>query len=174
MKRLAFTLLMATAIAARAQDEPANPPERKHGPRPPMTDEQRAQAEVRINDAWNKLPLEAKQRVMRLHHALTQLPPEERKFINDRVKRFLDMSPEEKQRLKENAERWRSMSLEERQKARDEFRQQRRQFEQKWREEHPGEEPPPFLPRPGRPAAPPPPPTEDSQPKSENTTKETP
>ena len=105
-----------------------------------MTEEQRAQQEERLNDVWNKMPVEAKARLMRLNRALNQMPPEERQFIHDRIERFVNMSPEEKQRLKENAERWKNMSPEERQKARDVFRQRRLEFEQKWRAEHPGEE----------------------------------
>jgi len=165
---------MSAAVAARGQDAATNTPPPKHSARPPMTDEQRAQTEERVNDAWNKLSLEAKQRVIRLHHALTQLPPEERKFINDRIKSFLDLSPEERQRIRDNAKRWEAMSPDERQKAREEFRQRRQEFEQKWRAEHPGEEPPPFPLRPSRKPAPPPPPTADSQTKSETPTKETP
>ena len=146
MNRYALSLLLAFAVVARAQDEPVRPPEPKR-PHPPLTEEQRADMEQRANDTWSKLPLEAKTRVLRLHRALTQLPPEERQFINERIERFLNMSQEEKQRLKENAERWKNMTLEERQKAREQFRQHRQEFEQKWRQEHPGEEPPPFSPR---------------------------
>ena len=169
MNRYALSLLMALAVVARAQDEPVKPTEPKHS-RPPLTEEQRAEMEQRANDTWNKLPLEAKTRVLRLHRALTQLPPDERKFINERIERFLNMSPEEKQRLKDNAERWKNMTAEERQKAREQFRQRRQEFEQKWRQEHPGEEPPPFPQR----HKPPPPPTENSEPKTENPTEENP
>ena len=170
MNRYPAIFLLAAVVVARAQDEPVQPPKPKRD-RPPMSEEQRAQTEQRLDDDWNKLPLEAKMRVMRLHNALTQLPPEERRFINDRIGRFLNMSPEEKQRLKENAERWKNMTLEERQKARDQFRQRRQEFEQKWRQEHPGEEPPPFQPRPHKP---PPPPPENSEPKAENQPQENP
>ncbi len=138
MKRGILIFLLATAVVA--QDEPKRE-------RPPLTDEQRAQKEQQLNDDWSKLPLEAKMRVMRLHHALTQLPPEERKFIHDRIGRFLAISREERQRMKENAERWGKMTPEEREQARQNFREHRRQFEEKWRQEHHGEEPPPFQPR---------------------------
>ena len=173
MKAFVLTLLMAAAVA-QAQEPSTNAPEPKHPARPPMTDEQRAQQEQRLNDSWNKLSAEAKARLMRLNRALNQMPPEERQFIHDRVERFLNMSAEERRQLKENAERWKNMTPEERQKARDEFRQRRQEFEQKWRAEHPGEEPPPFPPRPARSPAPPPPPVEDSQSKPETPTKETP
>lgn len=172
MNRYAFILLMAVTIVARAQDEP-KPPEPKRE-RPPLTDEQRTQLEQRANETWSKLSLEAKTRVLRLHRALTQLPPEERKFINERIERFLNMSPEEKQRLKDNAERWKNMPPEERQKAREQFRQRRQEFEQKWRQEHPGEEPPPFPPHAPRPPPPPPPSIDNSETKTENPTKENP
>jgi hypothetical protein len=176
MKRFAFVLLMAFAVTARAQDASTNAPEPKRPARQPMTDEQRAQQETHLNDAWNKLSVDGKARLMRLHHALNQMPQEERQFIHDRIERFLNMSPEERQQLKRNAKRWMSMTPEERQKARDEFRQRRQDFEQKWRQDHPGEEPPPFPPHPSRPAAPPPPPPlpQDSEPKTENPKKETP
>ena len=136
MKRLALICLLATAVIA--QDEPKRE-------RPKMTEEQRAQTEQQLNDAWIKLSLENKMRVMHLHHALTQLPPEERKFIHDRVERFLNMSPEERQRIKENADHWKNMTPEQREEARQKFRERRRKFEEKWRKEHPGEEPPPFM-----------------------------
>jgi hypothetical protein len=170
MKRYAIIFLLAAAIVARAQDEPVKSPATKRE-RPPLSDEQRTEMEQHANEAWNKLPLEAKTRVLRLHRALTQLPPEERKFINERIERFLNMSPDEKQQLKKNAEHWKNMTLEERQKAREQFRQHRQEFEQKWRQEHPGEEPPPFLPHSPRP---PPPPTDNSETKTETPTKETP
>jgi hypothetical protein len=168
MNRYALSLLMALTVAAYAQDEPARPPEPKRD-RPPMSDEQRAQAEQRLDEQWSKLPVEAKMRVMRLHRALNQMPPDERKFINDRIGQFLNMSPEDRQRIRDNAKRWDTMSPEERQKAREQFRQRRQEFEQKWRAEHPGEEPPPFPPRPHKP-----PPTENSESKPENQPKETP
>jgi hypothetical protein len=41
MNRYALSLLTAFAVAARAQDEPSKPPEPKR-PRPPLTEEQRA------------------------------------------------------------------------------------------------------------------------------------
>ena len=122
-----------------------------------LTDEQRAQKEQQLNDAWNKLSLESKIRIMRLHRALNQMPPEERKFIRDRVERFLNMSAEERERMRSNIERWQKMTPEERQLAREQFRQQRKQFEEKWRREHPDEPPPPF-PFHSQPKAPPPPP----------------
>ena len=137
MKRLAL-ILGLIAVGAFAQEPP-----REH---PPLTDEQKAQMEQRANEAWSKLPAEAKVQVIRLHTALNQMPPEERRFIHERIKRFVDMTPEERQRLKENADRWNKMTPEERDKAREQFRQHRKEVEEKWRQEHPGEEPP-FPPR---------------------------
>lgn len=138
MKSIALIILLATTL--NAQDEPKRE-------RPKPTEEQRAQMEQRLNDDWSKLPLEAKMRVMRLHRALNQLPPEERRFIHDRIGRFLNMSPEERERIKENAEHWKSMTPEQREQARQKFRERRQQFEGKWRQEHPGEEPPSWPPR---------------------------
>ena len=57
--------------------------------KPPMTEEQRAQMEQRLNDAWARMPVEAKSRLMRLNRALSEMPPEERKFVHDRIERFL-------------------------------------------------------------------------------------
>ncbi|MCG3147345.1 MAG: hypothetical protein PCFJNLEI_00784 [Verrucomicrobiae bacterium] len=136
MKKLTRTLLAAGLITAgvTAQEPPAK--------RPPLSDEQKAQLEQRANDAWNKLPAEAKIQALRFHTALTKMPPEERRFIHERIRRFVEMPPEERQRLRENAKRWESMSPEEREHAREQFRQRRQEFEEKWRREHPGEEPP--------------------------------
>jgi Fe-S cluster biosynthesis and repair protein YggX len=143
----------ATLALGRAQTNETSAKSDK----PALTEEPRAQVEQRLNDAWSKLPLETKMRIMRLHRALGLMPPEERKFLHDRMERFLNMSPEERERLRKNVERWQKMTPEERQQAREEFRQRRRDFEEKWRQEHPGEEPPPFPYRP-RHAPPPPPP----------------
>lgn len=131
--------LMAFAAMALAQDQ--SEPKRDASP---MTDDQRAQMEQRLDDAWAKLPVREKMIVMRLHGALKQMPPEERKFIHDRVERFIDMAPEERERIKQNYEKWKNMTAEEKQQAREKFRERRKQFEEKWRAEHPGEEPPPF------------------------------
>ena len=121
--------------------------------RPPLTEEQRAELEQQLNDTWNKMTLREKSQVIRLHRTLRELPPEERRFIHDRIERFLNMSPEERERIRQNAERWKQMTPEEREQARELFRQRRKEFDDKWRQEHPGEEPPPFpfRPQPGPP-----------------------
>lgn len=175
MRRKLLVVVAGTSLLAmtglRAEELPAEPrgPKRE---RPRMTEEQRAQAEQRVNGQWARLPVEAKLRVMRLHRALTELPPEERRFIHERIERFLNMPPEERERLEKNRQRWQEMNPEERQRAREEFRRRRQEFEEKWRAEHPGEEPPPFPHRGTR--RPPPPPPEDPEPETENPTKETP
>jgi len=110
-----------------------------------MTPQERAAQEEKANGAWNAMSLEEKMRVMRLHRGLRALPPNERKQINDRIDHFLNMSQQERQQLQQNLQRWQSMTPEERQHARDEFRKRRKAFEEKWRQEHPGQEPPPFL-----------------------------
>ena len=135
------SLLSATLVGAEEQAPlPAAPKHEK----PAMTDEQRAQTEERLSKEWSSMSLENKMRLMRLHRALHQMPTEERKFIQDRVERFLNMSSEERERLKSNKEKWEKMSPEERERAREQFHKRRQEFEQKWRQEHPGEEPPPF------------------------------
>ena len=144
--------LTALTLARGQESEPPAPP--KHE-KPPMTEEQRAQVEQRLNDTWQNLSLEQKSRLMRLHRALNQMPPEERRFIHDRIERFLNMSPDEREHLRKNAEHWQKMTPEERQQARERFRQRRKEFEEKWRQEHPGEEPPPYPFHP-QPAPPPP------------------
>jgi hypothetical protein len=134
-------LLSATLVGA---EEQVTPPAAPRHEKPAMTDEQRAQTEERLSKEWSSMSLENKMRLMRLHRALHQMPTEERRFIQDRVERFLNMSPEERERLKNNKEKWEKMSPEERERAREQFRKRRQEFEQKWRQEHPGEEPPPF------------------------------
>lgn len=109
----------------------------------PVTDEQKPPIEERLNGAWQQLSPREKMQLMRLHRALNEMPPEERKFIHDRIERFLNMPAEDRQRLRENADRWKSMTPEQQEKAREEFRKRRAEFEEKWRREHPGEEPPP-------------------------------
>ena len=171
MKRI---LLGAIALAAVMVISPAraqkNQPPQSKADKPPLTEEQRAQKEQELNDAWNKLPLETKTRIMRLHRALMLMPPEERTFLHDRMERFLNMSPAERERIRQNVQRWQKMSPEERQKAREQFHRRRQAFEQQWRQEHPGEEPPPFPygphsapppPAPPPPLPPPPPETKD-------------
>ena len=135
-------LLGVTLVSAQDQSAPP-PPQPKHE-KAALTDEQRAQMEEHLNKEWSSLSAEDKRRVLRLHSALHQMPPKERRFIQDRVERFLNMSPEERERLEKNRERWEKMTPEQRQQARDEFRKRRQDFDQKWRQEHPGEEPPPF------------------------------
>lgn len=141
MKRVFLVGWMAATVVALGQ-----PP----AERPPMSPERKAELVQRADEAWANLPAEAKIRLWRLHQALTQMPPEDRRFIHDRIERFLQMPPEEREQTRKNAQRWKEMSPEERERAREKFRQRRQEFEQKWRAEHPGEEPPPFPPR-GRP-----------------------
>jgi hypothetical protein len=129
---------MLTVAAALAQEAP---PKREHQP---MTDEQRAQLEQRLNDAWSKLSVREKNQLLRLNRVLREMPPDEQKFIHERIERFMNMPPEERRKMRENAERWKKMTPEEREKARQQYQQKRREFEEKWRKEHPGQEPPPF------------------------------
>jgi hypothetical protein len=152
MKRILLFMVatVAGATLTLAQDPPDQPKSKKD--KPPLTEEQRAQMEQRLNDAWTALPAESKMRLMRLHRALSEMPPNESRFIHERIERFLNMTPEERQKLRENAERWKNMTPEERQKAREDFRKRRQEFEEKWRRDHPGEEPPQSPPhKPDRP-----------------------
>ena len=128
----------------------------------PQSDQDRAALEERLNNTWTSMPLEEKMRVMRLHRGLRELPPNERKSINERIDRVLKMSPQEREKLRQNYQRWQEMKPEERQRAREEFRKRRKEFEEKWRKEHPGEEVPPFPLQGGAPPDPrPPPPTQE-------------
>jgi hypothetical protein len=104
-----------------------------------------ASNETQLDKQWNNLSPRDKTTVMRLHQALRQMPAEERKFINERIERFIQMSPDERRKLKENNERWQKMPPEEREKSRQKYEQRRKEFEEKWRKEHPGQEPPPFA-----------------------------
>ena len=127
------------AFVAQAQQEPttpSGPPAPGPKPRQPMTEEQRAQLEQRLDAAWSKMSVEGKTRLMRLHRALAEMPPEERIFIHDRIERFLNMSPAEREKLKQNRQQWEQMSPEQRQSAREEFRKRRQEFEQRWNQEH--------------------------------------
>jgi hypothetical protein len=99
--------------------------------------------EQRLNEEWNKMPVESKSRLMRLHRALSEMPPDERKFVHDRIERFLNMSQAERDQLKQNRQKWEQMTPEERQKAREEFHKHRQEFEQQWDREHSGENPSP-------------------------------
>jgi hypothetical protein len=145
------------AVAARAAGETTNQVDRGRGG--PQSAEDRAVTEERLNSTWNSMPVEEKMRVMRLHRGLRVLPPEERRAINERIDHFLNLSPQEQQKLQQNYQRWQQMTPEQRQRAREEFNKRRKDFEERWRREHPGEQPPPFLPRrggpPNRPAPPP-------------------
>ena len=156
MKRIVFltiaTLAGATLTLGQQQPDQAKPKSDK----PPLTNQQPAQTEQQLNDAWSSLPVESKMHLIRLHRALSEMPPDERRFIHDRVERFLNMAPAEREKLAQNRQKWEQMTPEERQKAREAFRKRRQAFEDKWRQEHPGEKPPPFLPH--KPQGPPPPP----------------
>jgi hypothetical protein len=154
MKRillLTFAMMAGIAIAFAEEQPVRSRPKRD---KPPLTDEQRAEMETRANETWAALPVESKMRLMRLHRALTGMPPDERRFIHERVERFLNMTTEEREKVTQLRQKWEQMTPEERQKARDAFRKRRQEFEQKWRQEHPDEPPPPF---PLRPPKPPPP-----------------
>ena len=162
--------VFAGAAVAQAQGQ-SDQPKPKPEP-PPLTAEQRTQLEQKLNEEWSALPIESKTHLMRLHRALTQMPPDERRFVHDRIERFINMSADERERMMQLRKKWEQMTPEERQKARDEFRKHRQAFEEKWRQEHPGEEPPPFPhnpsgppPSPGEtvPAAPPPAPAPSGQ-----------
>jgi Spy/CpxP family protein refolding chaperone len=133
------TLAQQPPLPTPSPNDPTNKPRSKSV----MTEEQRAQMEQRLNDAWSKMPVESKSRLMRLHRALSEMPPDERKFVHDRIERFLNMSPAEREKLKQNRQKWEQMTPEERQKAREEFRKHRHEFEQQWNREHPGENPAP-------------------------------
>jgi hypothetical protein len=135
---LSIGVLAGTALAQQPSLPAPSPNDQTNKPRlkPPLVDEQR------LNEAWAKMPVEAKSRLMRLHRALSEMPPEERKFVHDRIERFLNMSPAEREKLKQNRQRWEQMTPEERQKAREEFHKHSKEFEQQWHREHPGEDAP--------------------------------
>ncbi len=164
MKRiLLLSLLMLAGAALTLAQQQTNQTTKPKIDKSPLTAEQRAQMEQKLNDEWSALPIESKTHLMRLYRALSQMPPDERKFVHDRIERFLNMSPDERERLAQLRKKWEQMTPEERQKARDEFRKRRQAFEEKWRQEHPGQEPPPFPHNPSGPpskdqVAPPPPP----------------
>lgn len=144
MKRV-YLLAVAGLLISSVTFAQEQPPRGDRPPKEPMNEQDRAQLEQRVDEAWAKLPVREKVQLMRFHRALRSMPPEERNFIRDRLERFVNMPPEEREKLKQNRERWLQMSPEERQRAREEFRKRRQDFEEKWRQEHPGEEPPPFL-----------------------------
>jgi hypothetical protein len=102
----------------------------------------KAQAEQKLNEAWGQLTLEDKMALMRFHRVMSDLPPEQRKIIRDRIGRIMSMTPEQRQRLEQNLKRWQQMTPQERQHAREVFRRRRQALEEKWRREHPGQEPP--------------------------------
>ena len=167
MRRILLPTALAigtVVFAAQAQQEPSSPPlpppsvdQTKPKPRQSMTEEQRAELEQHLDTAWSKMSIEGKTRLMRLHRALSEMPPDERRFIHDRIERFLNMSPAEREKLKQNKQQWEQMSPEQRQMAREEFRKRRQEFEERWRRERPGEEPP-TNPSPDPKSLPPPPP----------------
>jgi hypothetical protein len=133
-------IAIATLVGGAALAQEA-PPKRE---RQPMTDEQRAQMEQRLNEAWAKMSVREKSQALRLHRTFRELPADEQKFIHERIERFMNMTGEERKKMRENAERWKNMTPEQREHARQQFQQKRREFEEKWRKEHPGQEPPPF------------------------------
>ncbi|MBM3858865.1 MAG: DUF3106 domain-containing protein [Verrucomicrobia bacterium] len=106
--------------------------------------ERPAPDEAQLNQKWDALSARDKASALRFHQTFRQMPAEERKFINDRIERFMQMPADERRKLKENNERWKKMPPTERQQAREQYEQRRKEFEAKWRQEHPGEEPPPF------------------------------
>ena len=135
---------VCVAVGAEEKASSGTEPKREHHQ---MTDEQRAQAELRANEAWQKLTVQEKLQLVKLQRALREMPAEERKFIHERIEHFLTMSPDERGKLKQNNERWKQMTPEEREQARQQFHKKRQELEAKWRREHPGQEPPPFLTR---------------------------
>ena len=143
MRRVPFINLVAAVVlmlgvVAVAEDATPATPLRPGEKRAAPLDE------TQLNQAWGALSSREKAAALRLHGALRQMPAEERKFLHERIERFMQMSPEERHKLKENNDRWQKMTPEERQQARDKFAQRRKEFEEKWRKEHPGQESPPF------------------------------
>jgi hypothetical protein len=154
MKRiLLLSLVMLAGARMTLAQQQTNQTTKPKGDKPPLTADQRAQMEQQFNETWNSLPFESKMHLMRLHRALSEMPPDERRFIHDRIEHFLNMTPAERERLTQLRKKWEQMTPEERQKARDEYRKRRQNFEDKWRQENPGKEPPPF---PRNPSGPPP------------------
>jgi len=139
---LLIGLAVGTALSQQPPLPAPAPTDQTNKPRskPPLTEEQRAQLEQRLNEQWAKMPVEAKARLIRLHRALSEMPPEERKFVHDRLERFLNMSQAEREKLKQNKQKWEQMTPEERQKAREECRTRRQEFEQQWHRAHPSED----------------------------------
>ncbi|MGA2603698.1 MAG: DUF3106 domain-containing protein [Verrucomicrobiia bacterium] len=165
MKRflfLAAVMMGVVAMSTLAQQPPPPPPPPPVSPQPklkqPMTEQQRALAEQRLDTQWSRMSLDGKMHVMRLHRALTEMPPDERKFIHDRVERFLNMTPAERARLQQNKQKWEQMTPEQRQQAREEFRKRRQEFEERWNREQAGGEPQGNLPPTENNATPTPPP----------------
>ncbi len=119
MKRLLFLTVLMIGVAitgAQAQQPPPPPPppppivDQTKPRQRPMTDEQRALAEQRLDARWSRMSLEGKTQLMRLHRALAEMPPDERKFIHDRIERFLSMTPAERAQLQQNKKRWEQMT----------------------------------------------------------------
>ena len=158
------------SLSAFAQDEPPPPPppaehpagkpgddrprdrarpDRRPNQQPRFSAEEWTRMEHRADETWNRLPAAEKVQVMRFHRAFKSMGDEERAFVRERIERFMDMSDQERQQLKENRERWKNLDPEQRDEVRREYRRRHHEFEQRWREEHPGEPPPPFHPRPG-------------------------
>jgi hypothetical protein len=135
---LTAVVALACGTVVCAQETAPPPPQRQGEKRFAPADESQ------LNQAWSGMPLRDKASALRLYNALRQMPPEERKFVHERIERFMQMSPDERRKLKENNELWQKMTPEERQQAREKFTQRRKEFEEKWRKEHPGQQPPPF------------------------------
>ena len=168
MSRAWCVLLAAVTLGsgAFAETPPAAPPTRQS---PPAGDESAVDKEARANQTWQRLSLHEKLQLLRLHRALREMDPQDRDFIRERIDRYLRMTPEERRQFKENRQRWQQLSPEEKERARQEYRRRREEFEQRWREKHPGEEPPPSpprerSPRPPPPEGAPPPPAQDNAP----------
>jgi uncharacterized protein DUF3106 len=133
---------LSLSVATLRAQEPAVP-RASNGDSLPPDNGDKTQAEQKLNDAWGKLSMEDKMALMRFHHAMRDLPPEQRKMVRERIGRLLSMSPAERDQLQKNLKKWQQMTPQERQKAREEFRRHKQVLEEKWRREHPGEEPPP-------------------------------
>jgi len=135
---LVGALLLGAAAGTTRADEPPV----LEGDAGAAGGQDKAQAEQKLNEAWGQLSLEDKMALMRFHRVMRDLPPDQRKIIRDRIERIMSMTPEQRERLEQNLKRWQQMTPQERQRAREAFRRRRQALEEKWRRDHPGQEPP--------------------------------
>lgn len=143
--------LLATLSPAAWAEE--NTPPHRPGREPRYTAEEWTRMEHRADETWKRLPTAEKLQLLRFHRALQAMGEEERAFLHERIERFRGMSDQERRQLHDNRQRWQQMSPEQKERARQEFRRRHPEFEQRWRENRPGQEPPPA----GAPHAEPPP-----------------